>query len=53
MSSNVPISSSIFYTNTLLKNNDNQLPELRNSILEDQFDAFQKRDHYLRKSTIV
>jgi len=50
---NVPISSSIFYTNTLLKNNDNQLPELRNSIVEDQFDAFKKHDHYLRKSSIV
>jgi hypothetical protein len=50
---NVPVSSSIFYTNTLLKNNDNHLPELRNSIVEDQFDAFKKRDHYLRKSTIV
>ena len=50
---NVPVSSSIFYTNTLLKKNDDKLPELRNSILEDQFDAFKKRDHYLRRSAVV
>ena len=50
----VPVSSSIFYTNTLhKKNGDERLSELRNSVIEDQFDLFKKHNHYLRKSIIV
>ena len=45
--------SSIFYTNSLNQNNNENINELSNSIIEDQFERFKKRNHYLRKSVIA
>jgi len=50
---NVSQSSSIFFTNSLNQNGNENMNELSNSIIEDQFDRFKKRNHYLRKSVIA
>jgi hypothetical protein len=52
-SQNIPISSSVFYSNSLKNNNEERIDNLRNSIVDDQFDLFQKRNHYLRKSVVL
>ena len=49
---NVSKTSSIFFTNSLNQNSDKNINDLSNSIIEDQFDNFKKRNHYLRKSVI-
>lgn len=45
----------IFYTNKLDDEDelDEDIQPLRNSIVEDQFDRFKKRNHYLRKTTVT
>ena len=52
-SQNIPISSSVFFSNSLKNNNEERIDNLRNSIVDDQFDLFKKRNHYLRKSVVL
>jgi len=46
-------SSSIFFSNSLNQNNEERMDELSNSIIEDQFNRFKTRNHYLRKSVVM
>jgi len=52
-SDSISKSSSIFFSNSLNQNNEERMDELSNSIIEDQFNRFKARNHYLRKSVIM